>query len=137
MAIEVDLVILTPSDAPLRKEVTAALARQAGVKIITHRVIAAPRPDDANRWATIARGRNQARRLGTSGWLMFLDEDVVPSEKCVATLVEQLTVPAAVRSACGGLPRRISCGPAQRTCRHRRNALSPSGGSQHSLSLGG
>jgi hypothetical protein len=90
MAIEVDFVILTPNEAPLRKDVAAGLARQSGVKLIVHRIVAAGRPDDANRWATIARGRNEARQIGAAGWLMFLDDDVVLGENCVATLVEQL-----------------------------------------------
>jgi hypothetical protein len=90
MAIEVDLVILTPSAAPLRAEVARAIARQAGVKINVYRVMAAPRPEDANRWATIARGRNEARRVGSSLYVMFLDDDVVLGESCVARLVEEL-----------------------------------------------
>ena len=90
MAIEVDLVILAPSAAPLRAEVAAAIARQVGMKFNAHRVIAAPRPEDSNRWATIARGRNEARRLGSSPYVMFLDDDVVLGENCVARLVEQL-----------------------------------------------
>lgn len=90
MAIEVDLVILTPNEAPLRTEVAAGIARQSGVKLIVHRIIASARPDDANRWATIARGRNEARRIGVAAWLMYLDDDVVLGEDCVATLVEEL-----------------------------------------------
>src|ERR1700730_11501686 len=90
MAIEVDLVILTPSAAPLRAEVARAIAGQAGVKINVHRVMAAPRPEDANRWATISRGRNEARRVGSSPYVMFLDDDVVLGESCVASVVEEL-----------------------------------------------
>jgi hypothetical protein len=90
MPTEVDLVILTPNEGPLRNEVAAGIARQSGVKLIVHRVIAAARADDANRWATIARGRNQARRIGAAAWLMFLDDDVVLGENCVATLVDEL-----------------------------------------------
>jgi hypothetical protein len=90
MAIEVDLVILTPSASPLRAEVARAVARQAGVKINVHRVLAAPRPEDANRWATIARGRNEGRRIGSSPYVMFLDDDVVLGNNCVAILLEQL-----------------------------------------------
>jgi hypothetical protein len=90
MAMEVDLVVLTPHDGSLRPEIGTALTKQAGVKIKVHRVIAAPQPDDANRWATIARGRNEARRTGTFQYVMFLDDDVVLGENCVAKLVEQL-----------------------------------------------
>lgn len=90
MVSEVDLVILTPSDAPLRPEVIAGVARQTGVKINMHRITAAPRSEDVNRWETIARGRNAARRIGSAPWLMFLDDDVVLGDNCVATLVEQL-----------------------------------------------
>src|SRR5437899_10703139 len=90
MAIEVDLVVLTPSAAPLRAEVARAIARQAGVKINVHRVIAAPRPEDANRWATIARGGNEERRSGSSPDGVILDEDVDVDKNCVATLVGQL-----------------------------------------------
>ncbi|HKD37437.1 MAG TPA: glycosyltransferase family 2 protein [Pirellulales bacterium] len=90
MASEVDVVVLTPNEAPLRPEVLAGVARQAGIKTNLHRMTAAPRPDDVNRWATIARGRNRARRIGAAPWLMFLDDDVVLGENCLATLVEQL-----------------------------------------------
>ncbi|HEY2146376.1 MAG TPA: glycosyltransferase family A protein [Pirellulales bacterium] len=90
MVSEVDLVVLTPTDAPLRPEVMAGVARQTGVNINLHRITAAPRPEDVNRWETIARGRNQAGPIGSAPWLMFLDDDVVLGENCVATLVEQL-----------------------------------------------
>jgi hypothetical protein len=90
MISEVDLVVLTPTDAPLRSEVMTGVARQTGVKINLHRITAAPRPEDVNRWETIARGRNQAGPTGSAPWLMFLDDDVVLGDNCVATLVEQL-----------------------------------------------
>jgi hypothetical protein len=45
---------------------------------------------DANRWATIARARNAAKRLGPAPWVMYLDDDVVLGEACVARLREGL-----------------------------------------------
>ena len=49
-----------------------------------------PRPEDPNRYETIARARNRAKTLGTSPWVMFLDDDVVLGPGCVARLVEEL-----------------------------------------------
>ena len=55
-----------------------------------HRVTGPPRPDDANRWQTIARARNQGKSKGQSEWLMFLDDDVALAPGCVARLWEEL-----------------------------------------------
>jgi len=53
-------------------------------------VIGRQRPTDCNRWDTIARARNEGKRLGQSPWLMFLDDDVVLAPDCVYQLVRNL-----------------------------------------------
>lgn len=86
----VDVVVLTPDNAPLGDELMASLQRQQGVQVRLHRVIATPLPGDTHRRATIVRGRNEGRRLGNTPWLMFLDDDVVLDDRCIATLLQQL-----------------------------------------------
>jgi Glycosyl transferase family 2 len=86
----IDLILLTRDEAPPRESVRRGLDAQAGVRLRVHRVVGRPRPDDPNRWATIARARNAGRRLGTAPWVLFLDDDVVLEPGCVARLVEGL-----------------------------------------------
>jgi hypothetical protein len=87
---EVDLVVITRDRSPLRRDVREGIAAQAGVRLRVHRVVGTPRPGEPNRWATIARARNEGKRLGSSRWLMFLDDDVVLEPGCVAGLAEGL-----------------------------------------------
>ncbi|MHC4177714.1 MAG: glycosyltransferase family 2 protein [Planctomycetota bacterium] len=90
MVINVDVVILSRGDGPLPAEVERGLAGQAGVRLHVYHVSGDPRPDDPCRWESIARGRNLGKRLGSSPWLMFLDDDVVLANNCVRQLVGQL-----------------------------------------------
>ena len=53
-------------------------------------MIGTPREDDAHRWQTIARARNEGKKLGSSPWLMFVDDDVVLGRGCVASLLQTL-----------------------------------------------
>jgi hypothetical protein len=99
MAVDVDVIILSRADGPLPKEVEQGLAGQEGIHMHVHRVLGRPRPDDPCRWESIVRGRNLGKRLGSSPWLMFVDDDVVLAKNCVRRLVERLrrrTIYAAV-----------------------------------------
>lgn len=75
--IAVDVVILSRTAEPLPSLVLDGLSRQRGIDVRLHRVIGSPRETDRHRWETIARGRNEGRQLGTTPWLMFLDDDVI------------------------------------------------------------
>jgi hypothetical protein len=87
---EIDLLLLSRDASPPRPDVGRGIETQEGVRLRVHRVIGTPRPDDANRWETIARARNEGKRLGSAPWVMYLDDDVVLGSGCVARLVEGL-----------------------------------------------
>jgi hypothetical protein len=87
---EVDLIVLTRDGSPLRQDVLRGIERQEQVELRIHRMIGAPRPDDRCRLDTIARARNEGRRLGSSRWVMYLDDDVVMAPDCLARLVQAL-----------------------------------------------
>jgi hypothetical protein len=86
----VDLVLLSRDMTAPRSDVWQGVASQTGVGLRVHRVTGPPRPGDANRWETIARARNAAKRQGSSPWVFLLDDDVVLAPDCVARLVERL-----------------------------------------------
>ena len=87
---EVDLILLSRDLSPPREDVLAGIQLQGGVELRVHRLAGTPSPEDPNRYATIARARNRAKTLGTSPWVMFLDDDVVLGPGCVGRLVEEL-----------------------------------------------
>lgn len=87
---DVDLLFLSRDLSPPREDVRRGVEAQTGIRLLVHRVTGPPRPQDPNRWATIVRARNQGKRLGTSPWVMCLDDDVVLGPKCVARLLEGL-----------------------------------------------
>jgi hypothetical protein len=87
---EVDLILITRDRSPPRADVRRGIGTQTGVRLYVHRVVGTPRTEDLNRWATIARARNEGKRLGSSRWVIFLDDDVVLEPGCVARLVEGL-----------------------------------------------
>ena len=87
---DVDLVLLSRDLGPPRDDVRRAIDAQAGVRLRVHRVAGPARPGDANRWETIARARNEAKRRGSTPWVMFVDDDVVLAPDCVATLLASL-----------------------------------------------
>jgi hypothetical protein len=87
---DVDLVILSRDLAPLRQDVISGIEIQKGVRLLVHRVVGARLSSDSTRWETIARARNAAKRLGTAPWIMYLDDDVVLGEECVARLLAGL-----------------------------------------------
>ena len=101
----VDLIFLSRDLSPPRADVWQGLALQRGVQIRVHRVIGRPRPNDSIRWETIARARNEAKALGTSPWVMYLDDDVVLGPNCVSQLLEGLSKRpnfAAIGADCAG-----------------------------------
>jgi hypothetical protein len=87
---DIDLLFLSRDASPPREDVWRGIEAQQGVRLRVHRVIGTPQVDDPNRWATIARARNQGKQLGTSPLVMYLDDDVVLGLDCVARLVEGL-----------------------------------------------
>ena len=89
-AVDVDLIFLSRDLAPPRPDVWRGVTAQEGVRLVVHRVVGTPRADDPNRWETIARARNNGKRLGLASYVMMLDDDVVLGPQCVARLVEGL-----------------------------------------------
>jgi hypothetical protein len=87
---EIDLLLLSRDLSPPRRDVWNGIATQEGVTLRVHRVTGPPRPGDANRWETIARARNQGKRLGSARWVMLLDDDVVLGTGCMTRLAEGL-----------------------------------------------
>lgn len=87
---EVDLIILTRTAGQLDERVANGVASQRGVGVLVHRVVGTPIPEDRTKWETIARVRNIARHRGRNKWVMFLDDDVVLEENCIATLLKEL-----------------------------------------------
>jgi Glycosyl transferase family 2 len=88
--LDVDLLLLSRDLSTPRPDVWTGIMAQRGVRIQVHRVVGAPRADDVNRYQTIARARNEGKRLGKAPWVMLLDDDVVLGPDCVARLVEGL-----------------------------------------------
>jgi hypothetical protein len=87
---DVELLFLSRDLSPPREDVRRGIEAQDGVRLHLHRVVGTPHPEDPNRWETIARARNEGKRLGTSHWVMCLDDDVVLAPGCVARLVDAL-----------------------------------------------
>lgn len=90
MPLDVDVVLIRRDGSPPPTAVVRALEAQRGVRPRVHRVVGAPRHDEPHRWATIARARNDGRRLGSSPFVFFLDDDVVLAPDCLARLVDGL-----------------------------------------------
>lgn len=86
----VDVVVLSRSAGPLDPRVQRGLDRQRAVRVVVHRIVGASRPDDLHRYMTIARARNAGKRCGAAPWLLFLDDDVVLDDACIAQLLGEL-----------------------------------------------
>ena len=87
---QIDLVVLSRDEGALEAAVQRGITAQRGVRVRLHRVVGRSEVADSCRWETIARARNQGKRLGDSAWLMFLDDDVVLRPDCLRQLVDQL-----------------------------------------------
>lgn len=87
----IDLVVLTRDPRPLHPEVERGIREQHGVQLNVHRVVGSSSAADHCRWDAIARARNAGKSMGNSGWLMFLDDDVVLDPLCVRELFGELT----------------------------------------------
>ncbi len=86
----VDIVVLHRPGQPVRAEVKQAALAQRGIAVVYHEHAGEVRPEDENRWYTIARARNAMKRMGTSPYVMFVDDDVVLQTDCVQTLLQAL-----------------------------------------------
>lgn len=86
----VDFIVLSRTEDPLDDEVLRGIHSQAGIEVRLHRVVGSTRENDRTRWDTIARARNVGRTLGSSPWVMFVDDDVILGENCVAQLLREL-----------------------------------------------
>lgn len=86
----VDVVVLSRDGTDLEPAVATAITSQLDTNISLHRVFGRPNERDTHKWQTIARARNQAKILGRSPWLMFVDDDVVLPPNCISTLVREL-----------------------------------------------
>lgn len=81
----VDIIILTRGLEPLPSDLLRAVRQQRGIVPRIYRVwgrAAAGEP----RLDAIVRARNLGKSLGTSPWIMFLDDDVIPDANCVRQL---------------------------------------------------
>ncbi len=86
--VDVDIVVLTADESQIQPDVYRSIVNQSGdVKVRLHRQIGRPLRTDRNRWETIARARNSGKLKGNAPYLMFVDDDVVLDEHCVATLI--------------------------------------------------
>jgi hypothetical protein len=86
----IDLVVLSRDARPLPAEVERGIRAQAGVTVVVHRVVGAAHLADQCRWDAIVRARNRGKTLGSSPWLMFLDDDVELESGCLAALRDEL-----------------------------------------------
>ena len=84
---DIDLILLSRDLSAPRWDVGRGIETQDGMRFQIHRVIGAPRPDDPNRWETIARARNEGKGLGRTPFVMYLDDDVVLGPGCMARLL--------------------------------------------------
>jgi hypothetical protein len=90
MAPDIDLVILSRDESALASDVQSGIAAQTDARLTIHRVTGRARPEDANRWQTIARARNEGKSKGQSDWVMYLDDDVALAPGCVRRLWDEL-----------------------------------------------
>jgi hypothetical protein len=86
---DIDLLVLVRPGQHLDDRVQQAIDGQRGVRLRHYVVVGAPQGAEP-RWQTIARARNQAKRLGQSPWVMFLDDDVVLAPLCAERLRDEL-----------------------------------------------
>lgn len=110
--IDVDVVILSREEGPLLAPVQRGLDAQPGVRLRVHRVVGQSEPGDENRWATIARLRNAGKRLGSSPWLMFLDDDVELTPGAIHRLVTALAASPRYGALAADYQQRCEPGPA-------------------------
>jgi hypothetical protein len=77
--------LVRPGEVPDAR-VQRAIRAQTGVELQPYLVVGTPAHAQEHRWQTIASARNDAKRLGVSPWVMFLDDDVELALSCVERL---------------------------------------------------
>jgi hypothetical protein len=87
--VEIDLIVPCRDGGEPPAHVLRGIRAQLGVRLAVHRVDGRARPGE-HRMDTITRARNRGSRLGSSPWIMFLDDDVLLGPGCVALLLEEL-----------------------------------------------
>ena len=85
------MLFLSRDLSPPRWDVWKAIQAQDGVTLRVIRITGPARPGDRSRFETIARARNEGKRLGSTPFVMLLDDDVVLGPGCVARLAAGLT----------------------------------------------
>jgi hypothetical protein len=88
--VNIDLLLLSRDLSPPRSDVWKAIQAQEGVTLRAIRITGPARPGDSCRFETIARARNKGKRLGSTPFVILLDDDVVLGPRCVARLAEGL-----------------------------------------------
>jgi hypothetical protein len=88
--VEIDLLLLSRDLSPPRSDVWNAIQTQERVTVRVVRITGPARPGDRNRLETIARARNDGKRLASTQFVMLLDDDVVLGPRCMASLAEGL-----------------------------------------------
>jgi hypothetical protein len=86
----IDVVVLSRHNTALHPDVQRGIASQTGVELIVHRVTGKQQPHESHRMPAIVRARNEGKRLGSSPYVMFLDDDVVLAPNTVRRLLDGL-----------------------------------------------
>jgi hypothetical protein len=88
---KIDLLFLSRDLSPPRQDVWQSIQGQQGVSIRVIRITGPVRPGDRHSWETIARARNEGKRLASTDFVMLVDDDVVLDRHCVSRLAEGLS----------------------------------------------
>ena len=113
MRADVDLVFLSRDLSQPREDVWRSIEAQRGVRLQVHRITGPRHPGDPNRWATIARARNEGMRNGRARRVMLLDDDVVLGPRCIAKLVDGLEARPGFAALAADYAREMSDVPAR------------------------
>jgi hypothetical protein len=88
--VNIDILFLSRDLSPPRQDVWRAMQAQEGVNLRVIRITGPTEPGDRDRFEAIVRARNGGKRLGSTPFVMLLDDDVVLGPRCVTRLAEGL-----------------------------------------------